>query len=38
MRKRGNAVTKKGGSKFKNLLSRKKKEKESVNLTKIEVY
>ena len=38
MRGRGNAVAKKGGgSKFKNILSRKKKEKEGVNITKIEV-
>lgn len=36
MRERSTAI-KKGGGKFKNILSRKKKEKDGVNITKIEV-
>ena len=36
IRQRGNAVTKKGG-KFKNILSRKRKDSDNVNITKIEV-
>ena len=38
-RSRGNALAKKGGgNKLKNMLSRKKKNNDNVNITKIEVF
>jgi len=38
-RSKGNAIAKKGGgSKLKNILGRKKKNNDSVNITKIEVF